>query len=304
MKKISLLLLIFFFHSCSSTTPSGAQKIDLDDEDLAWLENSDFIPAAEVPYRAERDFFTGPVANHDALSKESLARVDERSLGSLQKSDADPVAKALAFCYAGNYTQANSIIDESFDEYKSHPSYWNAIGTCYFLQGQISKSLLYYNKSRSIDENYAPAINNIGVIYQRQGFSQRALKSFEQASEKNNFSSTPAFNLAQLYLQNGFASKAREILMGLHSANDDDVDVLNGLAMSFLLEGDSRRAVSFFGRIPRSEHRQAHIGLNFAIALKIVGRDKDAETIFKQVSRDNLGALRDYYFDVEKFIRG
>lgn len=303
MKSLLAMLLIGVLFSSCATSRTG-HEFDLDDADLAWLENTDFIPAPEVPYRSENDFFSSQVADADSLSSESIARLPDSHLQRVARESNDPISRALSFCYQNRFDEAFRIIDESYDEYKSHPSYWNQLGTCYFLLGEINKSLLYYNKARGIDEGYAPAINNIGVIYQRQGFEQKALSAFEEAAELNTFSRTPSFNLAQLYLKHGFAGKSRNLLAGLHQNHQGDRDVLNGIATSYLLDGEAERAVVYYNRIPRSEHSRPYIGLNFSVALKMIGRDRDAETVFSQVNRNELNHLRDYYFDVESFVRG
>lgn len=278
-------------------------EVDLDDTDLAWLENSDFIPVPEVPYRSNRDFFSSSIASHDSLARESIARVEESKLKQIERGDSDPIARALALCYQGQFSSAFRVTDENFDKFKSHPSYWNAIGTCYFLDGKTSKALLYYNRARELDENYAPAINNIGVIHLRQGLEQRAMQAFKRASEGNRFVVTLSFNLAMLYLKNGFTDQSKEIFRSIQQSHQGDVDVLNGLAHSYLLSGDPRQAAAYFSQIPRAHHSKPEIGLNFAVALKMIGRDRDAETIFTQVNRNRLGAMNDYYFDVEEYVR-
>lgn len=303
--QILVLTFVLFFTACSSTTRVG-EKIDLDDKDLAWLENSDFVPTPTVPYRADQDFFSSRIiasGDGDSLSRESLSRFESNRLRQVVRESDDPISQIIGLCYQGNFDNGFRLIDQVYEKYKNHPSYWNQLGSCYFLLGDLSKALLYYNKSRSIDSNYAPAINNIGVIYQRQGLDQKALKAFEEATSQNSFSLTPSFNLSQIYLKYGFASKARRILAGFYQNNKNDIDVLNGMATSFLLEGDAERAVSFYSQIPRSEHRRPEIGLNFSLALKRIGREQDANTIFSQVNRTEATALGNYYFEVESYLR-
>lgn len=300
-KAVWFLIFVIFISACA-TSDRVTHEFDLDDADLAWLENTDFIPIPEVPYRSDQDFFSPRIADSDSLGRESIARLAERDLAEIER-ESDPVAQGVALCYRKRFQEGFQVLDAAYDEYKSHPSYWNQIGTCYYLQNKINKALLYYNKSRGIDKEYAPAINNIGVIYLSQGHEQRAMKAFEQASELNTFAQTPSFNLAQLYLKYGFASKARRLLTGLFQSHAEDVDVLTGIATSYLLEGDYARAASFYNRVPRQYHNRPYIGLNFSVALKALGRDRDAETIFTQVDRNELYAYRDYYFEVEKFVR-
>lgn len=302
MKAFQAFFIVLFLAGCASQQRD--KGVDLDDAELKWLSNRDFVPAQEVPYRPTEDFFSPRVAPSDSITRETIARLSDSELRQVVRQSDDPIALAAAHCHRGDFNSAFAVLDEAHDSFKSHPGYWNQVGTCYLLRNEINTSLLYYNKSRGLDPNYAPAVNNIGVIFMLKGLEQKAFRAFEEASRMNSFSLTPSFNLAQLYLKYGFTAKAREILAGIHRTNQDDVEVLAGLATSFLLEGNYERAVSFYSRIPRGDHGAPYIGLNFSLALHNIGRVRDAESIFSQVGRNDLGAYQDYYFQVEAKIRG
>ena len=54
-------------------------------------------------------------------------------------------------------------------------------GNALFLRGNLSKSLVEYEKVLSIDDQYAPALNNAAHVYAQQGQYQRALEYVNRA---------------------------------------------------------------------------------------------------------------------------
>ena len=67
MKSILFFIILTLVASCSSGTKiKGPEKMnDLNDE-FAWIENSDFKPPKEVPFRRDQDNFITPI-NKPAL---------------------------------------------------------------------------------------------------------------------------------------------------------------------------------------------------------------------------------------------
>lgn len=214
MKKILPLLLIF---SACSTTPENISRevastkrtVSSAEDDFSWVEQLDFDKKAEEKYRADKDEFdfSSSDESSNALIKESLSSLTSAKLEeSLGKTD-DPMMKMNIKCYQGKYEEALKIADEQYSKYKNNTSYWNQLGTCYFLKSDYAKAILFYNKSRDLDSKYIPPVNNLGVVYQRQGKFQKALAAFKLASDLNTFAVTPTYNLAQLYLRFGTVGK-------------------------------------------------------------------------------------------------
>jgi tetratricopeptide (TPR) repeat protein len=313
MKNIIILsLLSISLYSCSSfeSNTDGITSAELTSHELEQIENTDFLPAKEIKYQVRMDKFdfAEPMdLNTDSLVSESIARTSERKLKLISNDGAiekDPITAIISLCYQKDYKEAELIMDNIYKKYRSHPSYWNQIGTCYFLRNNMRKALLYYNKSRSLSKKYAPPINNLGVIYQRQGLEQKALLAFKKASQLSSFSLTPVFNLAQIYLKYGFSRRARNLFLTLLKKSPNDVDALDGLATSYLQQNKLKIAIDTYAKIPDDKKRKAEIGLNLAVALKLSGKNKEAENTFAKISKNKLGNYGPYYNKIENFVRG
>lgn len=298
--KYLLMALVLIISSCSSSGKKDGTEQTLEDKEFGWVENEAFNKVSEVQYKSSEDMFK-EVMGDDSLSSESISRLPAPRIEKIADSD-DPVSQGIGKCYGKNFVEAEKVFEKNYKKYKNHPGYWNQIGTCQFLKGEYRKALLFYNKSRSLNSNYAPPVNNIGVIHQRQGKDQKALSAFEKAVELNKFSLTPLFNLGQLYLKYGFVEKAEGVFNTLYRKNSSDIDVLSALGTSALLKEDYSRSVAFYSKIPRSNLSDAKVGLNFSVALKAAGRNKDAKTVFERVDPQTLGELGGYYNKVGRFI--
>jgi tetratricopeptide (TPR) repeat protein len=214
----------------------------------------------------------------------------------------DPITKMNIKCYQGKFDEALKIADDEYMRFKANTSYWNQLGTCYFLKSDYAKAILFYNKSRDLDSKYIPPVNNLGVVYQAQGRFQKALSAFKLAGDLNNFSVTPTYNLAQLYLRFGTVGKALPIFQGLQKRSPKDTDVGSALASANLIKGDYQAAVDIYSRFDKEILAMPSVGLNYALALKLLNRPIDAQTVLGNVASGN-GAISEYAQKVEKFIR-
>lgn len=314
MKKL-LPVLLLILSACSSTSTnsgnasreiaSSKRGVSSAEDDFSWVEKLDFDKKGEEKYRADKDEFDFSSSDESAhaLIKESLSSLSPAKLEETVGKTDDPLVKMNIKCYQGKFDEALKIADDQYSKYKSNTSYWNQLGTCYFLKSDFAKAILFYNKSRDLDAKFVPPINNLGVVYQRQGKFQRALSAFKLAADLNTFAVTPTYNLAQLYLRFGTVGKALPIFQGLQKRSPKDIEVGSALASSFLLKGDYQAAVDIYGRFDKATLAMPSVGLNYAVALKLLNRPVDAQTVLTNTSASSSGPISEYAQRVDKFIR-
>lgn len=305
MRAVFIICSLALIASCSSTSVNNESKMKIDNIAISKIENSDFNIDKEVPFKESEDYFAGESNNFDSLAKESIARFPNFKLKMIAEYK-DVISSAVGLCYSNNFDEAFSKLDDAYQKYKRHPSYWNQVGTCYFLKGDAKKAKLFYNKSRGVSKKYTPALNNLGVIYQREGRYEKALYAFEQAAKSSAFSLTPKFNLGQLYLKFGIYSKAKRVFKAIIKKHSTDIDVLNGLATSYLLEGKYDIAVDYFSRINVDFLSNPYYGLNYSLALFKLGKKNDALDLFENISvgEDLNDEIYKYHSKIGKTIKG
>jgi len=297
MNWVIYLVILLSLYSCASSRIDDNLDYEFDS-----ISNEDFKIIEEVPYKEHEDVFEEVEIVDDSLAKETMARVSEPKLIAVENKVSNVISKGISLCYRKQFEEAFEIFDKTYFQFKNHPSYWNQIGTCYFLKGETKKAFLYYNKARDLNPNYVPAINNHGVIYQQEGDHYKALKVYEKASKLNSFVLTPLFNIGQLYLRYGFAEKAKNIFKSLLTKNPSDVDALNGIAMSYFLSGNTSSALAYWEKIDSQSQAKPYVGLNYAVALKMSGKKQEAESVFDKVNDSKLGQLSNYYRKVKNYI--
>jgi tetratricopeptide (TPR) repeat protein len=305
MKKLLLPLLLLVLSACSTTPGNVARSSASSDDDFKWVEGLDFDKKTEEKYRADKDefdFSSSDESSH-ALIKESLASLPAGKLEETVSKTDDPLMKMNIKCYQGKFEEALKIADDQYSKFKNNTSYWNQLGTCYFLKSDFAKAILFYNKSRDLDAKFVPPVNNLGVVYQRQGKFQKALAAFKLAADLNTFAVTPTYNLAQLYLRFGTVGKALPIFQGLQKRSPKDVEVGSALASANLIKGDYQSAVDIYARFDKATLANPSVGLNYAVALKLLNRPQDAQTVLSNVSGSTTGAIAEYAQRVDKFVR-
>ena len=251
---------------CTTTQNNAVKKHDDFSEDLekefSFVTDKSFRPIPIVKYENKKDVFTDGSSDDDVLSKESLDKSPAPRIEDVVDSD-DQISSLISLCYKQHFPAAFKLIDKLYSQYKKNVGYWNQIGTCYLLKGDVSKSILFYNKARSLRPNFAPAINNLGVISQLRGKFQKSLLAYKEAASYSPKSLTPKFNLAQLYLRFGHNKQALKLFKQLNDIGQDDPDILNGLAVTYLSMGKVNKSLGYFKDIDSDLLENEHFGISF-----------------------------------------
>lgn len=296
-----LLVLLVIWYGCSSSSKKAPEE-QLDDIDEVQEKR-----VVEVKYDSRSDYFKEKdEEKKDVLAVESLARFDNSRLDVTVDSQ-DPLSQGIGYCYKKDFDRGMGIFKKVFNEYKKHPSYYNQLGTCYYLKGDLIKASLFYNKALDIDKNYAPAYNNLGVLHLKDKDDLRARDAFQKATTISPFAKTPRFNLAQIYLQYGYADQAISIFNGLSGSGDEatkDIDVTIGLANAYLIKGELQKSLTTFQTIENRYWQRPDVGLNFSVALKLNGDSKNAVKVFRSVDPGRLQSWTNYYKRVSQFLGG
>ena len=305
-KALAIFLVAFTLCSCSgqSSRVVASENGDVSlEDDYNWVDGLNFDKKVETKYNPENDEFKNKKDDGtNVLIKESVSSLPPPRLEEQLLDNNDPLAKIIIKCTENKFEEAFVLIDQNYNQFKNNTSYWNQVGSCYYLKGDFSKAILFYNKSRDLDAKFAPPVNNIGVVYQKQGKFQKALSAYKKASDLSNFSVTPAFNLARLYLQFGIISKAEPILDGLYKKSTNDIQVVNALATLDLIKSDYENAINIFSTLPKDLLVKPEFGINYALALKLNNKLEDAKLVMSKMG-ESVGEMKIYANKVDTFIR-
>lgn len=264
------------------------------------ITDADFQKIKKVQFTKEDDYFSDVKSEvSGALNDESLERAVMYD-GEIDLKN--PISKIAKNCYKKNFKDAFIIVKNISKTYRENPIFWNQVGTCYLIQGERRKALLFYNKALDLKSNYVPALNNLGTMYFREGDYERSLVAFERAIKTSEFSKTPRYNLASLYLHFGLYDKSLSYSMPLYDEGKKDVDVLNMVASAYLMKNDATTALTYYNQIESNYRERADIGLNYSLALLSVGRIDNARDTFEDIDKKSIKHLSPYYKRVQRVL--
>lgn len=290
---LTLFISLFTLQGCASKQKIK-KNVALED-----VTSEDFIKEKQVRYSNNTDQF-GEVDDiaTEALNKESIQRLKDPT----DMKAATLLDEITISCYNKEFDKAFNLIQANHDRYKEHPIFWNQVGTCFMLQGNRRKALLFYNKALEYKTSYAPAYNNLGVMYRLEGQDQKALVAYTRSKKSNLLAKTPRFNLAQIYLEYGLYNQAISMLRGIYNSANNDVEVIAALGTSYLMKGDIKQSLIYFTKIDDDFWSEPHIGINYALANHLSNKKEDSLDVFSEVDKDKLGKWKQYYKNVKKII--
>ncbi|MBF0205821.1 MAG: tetratricopeptide repeat protein [Oligoflexia bacterium] len=220
-------------------------------------------------------------------------------------------------CRQKKFDLALAQLKENYYRFKDNPEYWTTMGSCYYLQDNLSLAKIYYNKALLLNPNYLPVVNNLGILLLRQEKDQKAMMVWERIlnSKYSDVSLISAntmlelrtlkLNLAKLYMKYFFVDKALALLLELQTKFPSDVQVVGDLASAYLLKNMGDKAIALYQKIDELVVLKPEMALNYVWALKMNGRLEEAKKIFERIEKiDELKdvGLERYYQETAKLL--
>lgn len=271
---------------------SGKKTVDIGN-----VKDEDFRPVKQINYSTRSDF------NQKVQSENSEATNDE-SISRLLWFDGEIEDKTIwaevaELCYEKEFDSAFELLKQKSRSYTKNPAYWNLVGTCYLRKKERRLALLFINKAIDLNSRYAPAYNNLGVMYLNENDYPRAQISFEKAIRIDNYAKTPRLNLASLFLEYGLFQEARSLLIPLYNSSKKDIQVLNLMGVSYLMEQDIKRAQQYLTKISNSYFERAEFGVPQAMLAWGQGKKDKAKDILEDIDQEK-GHWKDYLTRLQK----
>lgn len=268
--------------------PSAKKTIEADPAAGVVISNQDFAKKKPIVYAPGQDYYEAKGKGDNVLLSESANNASASDMKEILAGK-DPLAVMIASCYERDYQRAFSIAEAIFNTHLKLPTYWNQIATCYLLQGNERKALLFYNKAIEVSSDYVPALNNIGVIYGKNKQDQKAQVALQRALKNGQFTRTPRYNQAHLLLNYGLADKALPIFQGLSNDAPNDIEVRIGLANSLAVLARWEEAWEQFSLVPDKHRRRVDVGLNMSLTAFRLGKKALAKDLLLATEAEGSG---------------
>ncbi|MFP5490350.1 MAG: tetratricopeptide repeat protein [Bacteriovoracia bacterium] len=267
--------------------PSSKKALEADPAAGVVISNQDFAKKKPIVYTPGQDHYNAKGKGDNVLLSESANNASDAEMKEILAGK-DPLAVMMASCYERDYQRAFGIAEAIFNTHLKLPTYWNQIATCYLLQGNERKALLFYNKAIEVSPDYVPALNNIGVIYGKNNQDQKAQVALQRALKNGQFTRTPRYNQAHLLLNYGLADKSLPIFQGLSNEAPNDVEVRIGLANSLAVLARWEEAWEHFSLVPDKLRRRSDVGLNMSLTAYRLGKKDLAKDLLSATDAEGL----------------
>lgn len=232
---------------------------------------------------------------YDLLAEESFMRYNNARLSALESPKRDFISLALIACHQEKMVKGQGLLEDKMHQNKSNPFYWNALGTCYFLSKDYTKSIFYYElgmeATRASNKDFtegqkklAEAVisNNLGLIHLTFKRYNEAYDAFKKSNTIVPSYFTPDFNMAQLYIEFNENAKAMDILKKLEAKNNEDIDLLYSLSLVSFKQNDMDKSFQYISRIQRDYLNRADIVGLYAYNLMRKNRLVEAKAILEK----------------------
>lgn len=224
---------------------------------------------------------------HDAFIAETTIRYEGTRLNEWAKQNG-PLASVTQLCQNRELDQAKKELKELLAKERNNASYWLVTGNCYWYERDLIKAEYFYKLGLSLtkktDTKTKNALNNnIGVVYLERRLYPEASQWFELAAD----SLTARYNLAQVSLYYGDARSAKGYLSPLYQQNRLDPDVLVALALTHLIDNNSKLAIKVLSEIPNSERAREDVSFYLAIANFLQGNPDQSKQEIELMSKQN-----------------
>lgn len=206
----------------------------------------------------------------DLFGHESLLRYSSDRLKIITKEQSKSI-KGISYCHSGEITKGLQTLKNEFHNKKNSALYWNHIGTCYLLDKKLEKAEYYLHLSLSQNDSHKEknylAANNLGILYTTLGHYQEAINQYKLVMKHHPKLKAPLFNMAQVYIKFAKLNEAKSLLKKLLRQNKIDPDVNSSLAILYSLEGEFKKAVKMFTKLPKRFLRRQELSNFYAYSL-------------------------------------
>ena len=295
---VSLLFIAIIIVSCSSKTKKAKKSINVvsektDKEDVfisSKVERSSVFNPYDInsvsfkkikvrKINKELDFYNNSFSKKNLLSRETLNLFTRSELSKMKLETKDPISLSMIFCYQKKYKDGFDLLDKIFFKYKKESRYWNSLAVCYFLSGKYRKADLYLNKALSIDNKFAPSINNLGVLNNKRKLYKSAFDFFNKSSKVNSFSVTPILNKAQILLRFNLLEKACPIFRSLYAEDPFNKDIGHGYGTCLLFKDKPKDAYSVYKNMKINFHKDEIPFVHYLLSLKLMGKNAEIKQL-------------------------
>lgn len=161
------------------------------------------------------------------------------------------------------YEAAIQILQKGLELIDYDPELWNYLGVAYWRKGDLDKALEAFDKSLSLDHNYAIAFNNMGSVYLSKFLATKeridldsSILKFERAIQLDPAYASAYNGLGAAYSQAGDIDGAIRSWEKAVEINPELGFSLYNLGLAYLRKGNKNRALEYLNKYKDKEYNR------------------------------------------------
>ena len=250
---------------------------------------------------AAKQIYISIIESHP-LNKEAKIGLVELNQIKEVKPNKSQLEALVGFHKTGQFQEALSAINGLIKTYDKDPFLYNIKGSCLCETGDLSASIVSFEKAILINPDYAEALYNLGVAYQKLDQPDMAIETYKKAIAIQHAYPTAHHNLGIIYFQKDQMNSAIKSFEWAIAYSPNYSEAIRNLGSALQKINQFDEAKKQFEKVISLDSEYAQAYEDLGILCEIINLPNEALSYFEKALKVNP-YLTNSYRNLSKLIK-
>ena len=250
---------------------------------------------------AAKQIYIGIIESHP-LNKEAKIGLVELNQIKEVKPNKSQLEALVGFHKTGQFQEALAAINGLIKTYDKDPFLYNIKGSCLCETGDLSASIVSFEKAILINPDYAEALYNLGVAYQKLDQPDMAIETYKKAIAIQHAYPTAHHNLGIIYFQKDQMNSAIKSFEWAIAYSPNYSEAIRNLGSALQKINQFDEAKKQFEKVISLDPEYAQAYEDLGILCEIINLPNEALSYFEKALKVNP-YLTNSYRNLSKLIK-
>ena len=250
---------------------------------------------------AAKQIYIGIIESHP-LNKEAKIGLVELNQIKEVKPNKSQLEALVGFHKTGQFQEALSAINGLIKTYDKDPFLYNIKGSCLCETGDLSASIVSFEKAILINPDYAEALYNLGVAYQKLDQPDMAIETYKKAIAIQHAYPSAHHNLGIIYFQKDQMNSAIKSFEWAIAYSPNYSEAIRNLGSALQKINQFDEAKKQFEKVISLDSEYAQAYEDLGILCEIINLPNEALSYFEKALKVNP-YLTNSYRNLSKLIK-
>ena len=250
---------------------------------------------------AAKQIYIGIIESHP-LNKEAKIGLVELNQIKEVKPNKSQLEALVGFHKTGQFQEALAAINRLIKTYDKDPFLYNIKGSCLCETGDLSASIVSFEKAILINPDYAEALYNLGVAYQKLDQPDMAIETYKKAIAIQHAYPTAHHNLGIIYFQKDQMNSAIKSFEWAIAYSPNYSEAIRNLGSALQKINHFDEAKKQFEKVISLDPEYAQAYEDLGILCEIINLPNEALSYFEKALKVNP-YLTNSYRNLSKLIK-